>query len=195
MLLTSSCTLIKCYILYTEAVIYWFPNIKSMIPFTLHPKIQSDEHEMFKSQFSMCQMSSVHSGTHARPLSVFEYQVWEDHCCWMLSWLWAGWVAPAGGLGPGPGRGGTIREAPAAGRCAPAHQTGARLPGQSPLLPLYDLRPHPATRGSWPEGCEESLLVKQVLCRKCKGMFSVFISQAAEFGSWTRSGSRNSSVP
>lgn len=112
---------------------------------------------MFKSQFSMCQMSSIHSGTHARPLSVFECQVWEDHRCWMLSWLWAGRVAPAGGLGPGPRRGGAIREAPAAGRCAPAHQRGARLPGQSPLLPLYDLRPHPGTRGSWPEGWEESL--------------------------------------
>lgn len=113
----------------------------------------------------MCQMLSIHMGTHARPLSVFECQVWEDHRCWMLSWLWAGGVAPAGGPGPGPGRGGTVREAPAAGRCAPAHQRGARLPGQSPLLPLYDLRPHPATRGSWPEGREESLLVKRVLCR------------------------------
>lgn len=113
----------------------------------------------------MCQMLSIHMGTHARPLSVFECQVWEDHRCWMLSWLWAGGVAPAGGPGPGPGRGGTVREAPAAGRCAPAHQRGARLPGQSPLLPLYDLRPHPATHGSWPEGREESLLVKRVLCR------------------------------
>lgn len=67
----------------------------------------------------------------------FDFQVWEEDYGGLFSWLWTCGVAPAGGFGSGPWRGGTLWNTVTAGWCAPAHQAGVRLPRQSALLPLH----------------------------------------------------------